>query len=205
MVDGDIWRDEIRKAVLASDVMVVCLRPGFNEIGFRQQEIHWALEALSLRPPGRSFIIPFVVEPCEIPDWCERYHVGTHESRTSLAALVRAVSKHTAADLLEPSEKGEVYETPNDPPLPTELTELRELQKDLRARIHAHESDMLELGPVGGTSPEDFVVLDKLRNRCFAAESRIASMKREVATDAAQENGPKAGASSNLGTIESKN
>ena len=52
LVLGDNWEQEIKKAVAAADAFVVCLRPGFDEVGFRQQEVRWAIEALRTPPSG---------------------------------------------------------------------------------------------------------------------------------------------------------
>ena len=46
---GDDWEYEIKKAVKEADVFVACLSPGFDDVGFRQREVRWALEALELR------------------------------------------------------------------------------------------------------------------------------------------------------------
>lgn len=95
LVLGDDWEQEIKRAVASADAFVVCLRPGFHDIGFRQQEVHWAIEALQRRPPGRGFIIPFIVEPCDLPDWCKPFHAGSELStRSTIEALIRAVEKH---------------------------------------------------------------------------------------------------------------
>jgi hypothetical protein len=63
LVLGDSWEQEIRTAVAKCDAFVPCLRPGFDEIGFRQQEIRWPLDAFRIRPPSGAFIFPFIVEP----------------------------------------------------------------------------------------------------------------------------------------------
>ena len=68
LVLGDDWETEIKKAVLRADAFVVLLRPGFDAIGFRQKEVRWATDALQLRPPGKGFIIPYIIEPCELPE-----------------------------------------------------------------------------------------------------------------------------------------
>ncbi|MCA9226744.1 MAG: toll/interleukin-1 receptor domain-containing protein [Planctomycetales bacterium] len=95
LVLGDDWEQEIKNAVLSADAVVVCLRPGFDDIGFRQQEVRWAIEALQKRPPGRGFIIPFIIEPCSLPDWCQRLHAGGDISKpSSLDDLLKAVGKH---------------------------------------------------------------------------------------------------------------
>lgn len=95
LVHGDDWEHEIKKAVSAAEAFVVCLRPEFDNIGFRQKEIRWALDALKLRPPGRGFIIPFIIEPCTLPDWCGPIHAGSDISKpTTVEELLRAVEKH---------------------------------------------------------------------------------------------------------------
>ncbi len=92
---GDFWEYEIKKAVANADAFIVCLRPEFDKIGFKQKEIRWAMDALELRPPGQAFIIPFIIEPCEIPDWCKPIHAGADLSKPSpVEELVAAIQKH---------------------------------------------------------------------------------------------------------------
>ena len=99
---GDVWEDEIKKAVSESDAFVVCLRPEFDTIGFRQKEIRLALETLQMRPSETGFIIPFIIEPCELPIWSKRFHAGAHHSDPStLKDLIAAVNKHCNANLVE--------------------------------------------------------------------------------------------------------
>ncbi len=95
LVHGDDWEEEINKAVFGADFFVPCLRPGFDRIGFRQQEIRWAISALQRRPPGKCFIIPYIVEPCELPGWCKGIHAGGDLNRpTDFDELLRALRKH---------------------------------------------------------------------------------------------------------------
>jgi TIR domain len=95
LVLGDDWEPELKKAVMACDAFFPCLRSGFDEIGFRQQEVRWALDALRNRPPGRGFIVPFIVEPCSLPEWCKPFHAGNHlHGRTRFEDLVKALRKH---------------------------------------------------------------------------------------------------------------
>ena len=60
---GDLWQDKIENELPKSDAVVVLLHPGFDECGYRQAEVHKALETMRSKPPGRAFIIPFIVEP----------------------------------------------------------------------------------------------------------------------------------------------
>jgi len=100
LVLGDDWQLCIKQAVERCDAFVVCLRPGFNEIGFRQREVRWALEALRSRPRGAGFIIPFIVQPCELPSWCTGFHAGDYRERSSeLEDLLPAINRHCSADL----------------------------------------------------------------------------------------------------------
>ncbi|MFH0981569.1 MAG: toll/interleukin-1 receptor domain-containing protein [Planctomycetota bacterium] len=100
LVLGDNWEDEIKKAVTTADVFVVCLRSGFDEIGFRQKEVRWAKEALKLRPPGRGFIVPFMLEACGLPEWCKPLHAGADLSKpTHMAEVARAIEKHCGTAL----------------------------------------------------------------------------------------------------------
>jgi TIR domain len=95
LVLGDDWETEIRRAVLQADCFIICLRPGFDDIGFRQQEVRWALDALRMRPPGRGFLVPYFLEPCPIPEWLAPFHAGQDlEKPTSFEELLAAVKKH---------------------------------------------------------------------------------------------------------------
>lgn len=92
---GDNYEREIKMAVMESNVFIVCLRPGFNEIGFRQKEVRWAMDAIERRPIGQGFIIPYVLIPCDIPEWCSDLHAGPSlDSPTSFNELVLAIYKH---------------------------------------------------------------------------------------------------------------
>ena len=97
LVLGDNWELEIKNAVLRADAFVVCVRRGFDDMGFRQKEIHWALEALKLRPPGRGFIIPYRLEPCTLPEWLVPFHAGDDSSPSSFEELLTALKKHTGS------------------------------------------------------------------------------------------------------------
>jgi hypothetical protein len=93
---GDEWEPEIRKAVRRADAVVICLTPRFDEIGFRQQEVRWALDAFRLRPPGRGFLIPYFFEPSPIPEWLEPFHAGEDLTKpTNFEQLLSAVKKHS--------------------------------------------------------------------------------------------------------------
>ena len=104
LVLGDDWEAEIKKAVMGSDAFVVCLRPEFQKVGFRHNEVRWALDAWRARPSGRGFLIPFITEPCDLPEWCRPIHAGPDlGKRTELIDLVRAIEKHCVVQLSPPA------------------------------------------------------------------------------------------------------
>lgn len=142
---GDDWKNSIERAVAETDIFVVCLRPDFDRIGFKHTEVRWAREALQLRPPGQGFIIPFIIEPCELPEWCKRFHAGSDLSKpTSLDDLLQAIEKHCNVKLTDHLTRGEflpMIERARDanattldlsdrglPPLPGKIGELTSLE-----------------------------------------------------------------------------
>jgi hypothetical protein len=71
---GQEWQSEIRRAILRSDVVIVCLTRAFNQQhGFRHEELRLALEKASLLVDG-IFIIPMRLEPCDMPESLRHLH-----------------------------------------------------------------------------------------------------------------------------------
>src|SRR5512145_2135954 len=65
---GQDWQQEIRKAILKSDVVIVCLSQGFNaQQGYRHEELKLALEKAKLIIDN-VFIIPARLEKCDMPE-----------------------------------------------------------------------------------------------------------------------------------------
>ena len=66
---GQDWQQEIRRAILKSDRVLVCLTRGFNkQPGYRHEELKIALEKARLLDDGSIFIIPVRLERCPMPD-----------------------------------------------------------------------------------------------------------------------------------------
>lgn len=74
LLPGQDWELEIRHAVSAADVVVVCLSCHFSEKGFRQREVRIALEEADSQPEGTIFIIPARLEKCESLENLEKWH-----------------------------------------------------------------------------------------------------------------------------------
>jgi hypothetical protein len=74
LLPGQDWELEIRKAVRAADVVVVCLSKQFNQAGFRQKEVRLALDTAMEKPEGEIFIIPARLEDCDNLDSLRKWH-----------------------------------------------------------------------------------------------------------------------------------
>ncbi|MCL4273069.1 MAG: TIR domain-containing protein [Anaerolineales bacterium] len=74
LLPGQDWELEIRKAVRAADVVVVCLSKQFNQAGFRQKEVRLALDTAMEKPEGEIFIIPARLEECDALESLRKWH-----------------------------------------------------------------------------------------------------------------------------------
>lgn len=71
---GQDWQSEIRRAILRSDVVIVCLSRAFTQQqGFRHEELRLALEKASLLV-DEIFIIPMRLETCDMPESLRHLH-----------------------------------------------------------------------------------------------------------------------------------
>ena len=66
---GQDWQHEIRKAILKSDLVLVCLSQTFNhQQGYRHEELKIALEKAKSFPDDEVFVIPVRLEKCDMPE-----------------------------------------------------------------------------------------------------------------------------------------
>jgi hypothetical protein len=74
LMPGVDWDLEIRSAVKASHVVLVCLsRNSINKEGYIQKEIRQALDVADEKPDRTIFIIPLRLENCEVPERLKRW------------------------------------------------------------------------------------------------------------------------------------
>jgi formylglycine-generating enzyme required for sulfatase activity len=91
LLPGQDWELEIRRAVRAADVVVVCLSQQFSQEGFRQKEVRLALDTAMEQHTGEIFIIPARLEACEPPESLSRYHWVDLFAEDGYARLLRAL------------------------------------------------------------------------------------------------------------------
>ena len=69
LVAGQIWKNEILKAIRQAEVFLACLsRLSVEKHGNDQQELREALSAYGKRPPGSIYLIPVRLDECDVPD-----------------------------------------------------------------------------------------------------------------------------------------
>lgn len=74
LLPGQDWEHEIRRAILESNVIIVCLSRQFNRLGgYRHKELKIALEKANLLPNDNIFIIPVRLERCVLPGRLRRW------------------------------------------------------------------------------------------------------------------------------------
>jgi len=72
---GQDWQHEIRRAILKSTIVIVCLSRGFDrQQGYRHEELKIALEKANLLSDDEIFIIPVRLEKCDMPDSLRHLH-----------------------------------------------------------------------------------------------------------------------------------
>ncbi|NJC96834.1 MAG: hypothetical protein C3F07_08405 [Anaerolineales bacterium] len=94
---GQDWQNEIRNALLKSDVVIVCLTKQFDaKKGYRHEELKLALEKSKLLPDDEVFIIPVRLEACDMPDSLGHLHRVDLFEEGGYKKLLRALRKLTA-------------------------------------------------------------------------------------------------------------
>lgn len=92
LLPGQNWKIEIPKAVKNSDVVIVCLsKSAINKDGYIQKEILIALELADEKPEGSIFLIPFKLEPCEMPDRLSHLHCAGLDEERGYERLMRTL------------------------------------------------------------------------------------------------------------------
>jgi hypothetical protein len=74
LLPGQDWDVEITKAIRSSHVFLVCLSRRSDKRGYVQKEIVRALDVADEQPEGTIFLIPVLLEDCEVPDRLRKWH-----------------------------------------------------------------------------------------------------------------------------------
>ena len=94
---GQDWQREIRKTILTSNIVIVCLSSGFNEKqGYRHEELKLALEKAKLLMDDEIFIIPVRLEKCDMPEALRHLHRVDLFETGGYKKLIHALREQTA-------------------------------------------------------------------------------------------------------------
>jgi hypothetical protein len=89
---GQDWRHEIRNALLACDVVLVCLSRAFDEKqGYRHEELKLAIEKARFLPAAAISIIPVRLEECDMPESLRHLHRVDLFTKGGYQKLARAL------------------------------------------------------------------------------------------------------------------
>jgi hypothetical protein len=97
LLPGQDWDFEIKKAVRAADVIIVCLSKGsVNKEGYVQKEIKMALDIADEKPEGTIFVLPSKLEECSMPDRLSRWQWLNYFETNAYEKLIRALKKRAS-------------------------------------------------------------------------------------------------------------
>lgn len=92
---GQDWQNEIRKAILQCDVILVCLTRAFNvQHGYRHEELKLALEKAKWISDDEVFIIPVRLENCDMPESLRHLHRVDLFKASGYKKLIHALREH---------------------------------------------------------------------------------------------------------------
>jgi hypothetical protein len=93
---GQDWEREIRKAILKSKVVIVCLSHEFNKRrGYRHEELKIASEKAKFLSSGEIFIIPVRLEKCDMPESLQHLQRVDLFEASEYKRLIQALREHT--------------------------------------------------------------------------------------------------------------
>lgn len=92
LLPGQDWDYEIKKALKASDAVIVFLsNNSVSKAGYVQKEIKWAIDLAQEQPEGEIFLIPARIENCNIPNQLSHLHSPEIFKQKGYLKLVEAL------------------------------------------------------------------------------------------------------------------
>src|SRR3990172_2214391 len=122
LLPGQEWDLEIRAAVRASDVVIVCLtRNSVNKEGYVQKEIRVALDVADEKPEGTIYLIPARFEDCPVPERLSRWQWVNIYKKNGYSRLLSSLEQRAKSlGILIPGAPRHIPERKLDIRLPIE-------------------------------------------------------------------------------------
>ena len=93
LLPGDDWKTKIEEGIENSDYVLVFLsKTSIAKTGYVQKELKYALEQWELRPEGKRYIIPILLEECDPPRKLHDIHwlrIWEPDAYTKLVAAMK--------------------------------------------------------------------------------------------------------------------
>jgi hypothetical protein len=112
LLPGQNWQVEIPKALLSSDVIIICLsKNSVDKEGYVQKEIKFALDKALEMPEGRIFLIPARLEECNLPYSLSAFHFVNLFEEDGYKRLLRSL--RARAEQIGASKIGQITNVPD--------------------------------------------------------------------------------------------
>ncbi|MEU1274149.1 toll/interleukin-1 receptor domain-containing protein [Streptomyces sp. NPDC005799] len=128
ILPGQDWDLEIRRAIRASDLILVCLsKASVTKTGYVQKEIRIVLDEADHQPEGTIYLIPARLENCDVPERLRRWQWVDLFTDDGYGKLLRSlhrradwpVTRSTRAPARPPIQVARTAPVPIDAPSPT--------------------------------------------------------------------------------------
>jgi Ca2+/Na+ antiporter len=94
LVVGISWEEQIEQAVPASEACLVLLSKGsVTKEGYVQREINFALRYADEKPEGTPFILPLLLEDCNVPFRLQKHQYARRFEQVQNALELRALAR----------------------------------------------------------------------------------------------------------------
>ena len=98
LLPGQEWAKEIPSAIRSSSCVWVFLSTkSVAKRGYVQKEFKLALETLDDLPEGEVFVIPVLLEDCQVPETFKRFHWIRLDERSGFDKLLKSISRANKA------------------------------------------------------------------------------------------------------------
>jgi hypothetical protein len=92
LLPGEMWEQSIPRIIRQADFVLVCLsKNAVNKRGFLQREIKQALDQWQEKLEHDIYLIPVLLESCEVPDALRRFHWADLADAAGWGRLVEAL------------------------------------------------------------------------------------------------------------------
>jgi DNA-binding response OmpR family regulator len=92
LLPGQDWNLTIQNILRTVDAVVVCLSSSaVSKAGYVQKEISFALDVLAEKPEGTLFLVPVLIDSCQIPQRLRHLHAASISEDDGLEKLIRAL------------------------------------------------------------------------------------------------------------------